>query len=406
MVRTVERIEQELAILDQAVEKLAQDFREVYGQYLAALGQAVKQQLILATYHLCTQGYPERFLSLSLHQRQELQQSLRHLTQQSQQQFLEMLNASQRIEYVPPRRRSAIGAALFELSQIDLGEASLNENGELELLTSELSADDLTDMRLAALDLSKADLTDLPETNLAGADLEESDGSNSPDETHPADTDQETDPIQSASQEGSSPSPDDQAESLTVAELLQEGMPADRTEESDRPQGDSPPVEADPSQTDSPPDPKPLHPKQLALWQEQLEENIVEELQNLSHTVNRLLQQSQILPARLPEPVLEVAAKADLATEASSSPPNLLNLIIETETEEPKESTTTQLMAVRLRLSEIEFSDSSTMIWRSKVRELLAQLNKLGREYQNKQKERSVAQAEAAWRSSWYDEKS
>jgi hypothetical protein len=407
MVRTVERIEQELAVLDQAVEKMAQDFRDTYAQYLTALGQAVKQQLILATYHLCTQGYPERFLSLSLPQRQQLQQSLRQLTQQSQQQFLAMANASQWVEDAPPRRRSSIGAALFELSQIDLGEATLNENGELELLTSELSADDLTDMKLAALDLSKADLTDFPDADLSQADPSETDDTESaPDNESPPTSEGFSSTAPPESQEASPPTSDAPAESPTVAELLQEGMPVDAESnlESD-PQNDPLPAEVAPSQPESPEEPKPLHPKQLAIWQEQLEENIVEELQNLSHTVNRLLQQSQILPARLPEPVLEVAAKADLAAEASSSPPNLLNLIVETETEEPKESTMTQLMAVRLRLSEIEFSDSSTMVWRSKVRELLAQLHKLGREYQKKQKERSIAQAEAAWRSSWYDEK-
>jgi hypothetical protein len=143
----------------------------------------------------------------------------------------------------------------------------------------------------------------------------------------------------------------------------------------------------------------------LAYWQERLEEKIVEELQNLSHSVNRLLQKAEILPGRLPEPVLEVAARADLASETAASPPNLLNLIVETESDEPKESSMTQLMAIRLRLSEIEFSDSSAMMGRSKIRELLARLNKLGREYQKKQKERSIAQAEAAWRSSWYEEK-
>lgn len=388
MVRTVERIEQELAALDRSLETIAEEFRDTYRQYLTALGQSVKQQLILAAYHLCTQGYPERFLNLSLNQRQTLQQSLRQLAQQSQQQFLEMLNASQWVEEEPSRRSVASATALFELSQIALSESRINENGDIEFLGAELSDEDLAEIDLSEMGLSSVHS---PEP---GGDRSSSEPDPSS-QADPSTSDLPTsDPQSSDTHESDAP---------TVAELLQESVPsspesAEQTEHSSQPEPIQP-------EAPSPPEAQSPHPRHLARWQERLEEKIVEELQNLSHSVNRLLQQSDILPARLPEPVLEVAARADLATEASASPPNLLNLVIETETEEPKESTMTQLMAVRLRLSEIEFSDSSTMIWRSKVRELLAKLNKLGREYQKKQKERSIAQAEAAWRSSWYEEK-
>jgi hypothetical protein len=413
MVRTVERIEQELAVLDRSLETIAQEFRDTYSQYLTALGQSVRQQLILAAYYLCTQGYPERFLNLSLSQRQQLQQSLRQLAQQSQQQFLEMLNGSQWIEEESPRR-SMSASALFELSKLALSESNLNGNADIVFLET-----DLSDEELAAMDLSA---TDLSATDLSGSELlDDSPNSNpsednSPEATSAPESNSTSQPDRQAfNAEATNPeAPDPQsAEVPTVAEIFQESVPSqpeealtseNQTQESQTQESQTQLEQAQP-ETVQPQEPQQPHPKLLARWQERLEEKIVEELQSLSHSVNRLLQQAEILPGRLPEPVLEVAARADLASETAASPPNLLNLVIETETEEPKESTMTQLMAIRLRLSEIEFSDSATMAWRSKVRELLAKLNKLGREYQKKQKERSIAEAEAAWRSSWYEEK-
>lgn len=63
----------------------------------------------------------------------------------------------------------------------------------------------------------------------------------------------------------------------------------------------------------------------------------------------------------------------------------------------------TPIVAIRLRLSEIEFSDAATAAVRSKLRQLMGQLVKLERDYQRKQKERAVAQAESAWRASWFE---
>jgi hypothetical protein len=423
MVRTVERIEQEIAVLDRSLETIAQEFRDSYRQYLTALGQAVKQQLILAAYYLCTQGYPERFLKLSLHQRQELQRSLRQVAQQSQQRFLEMLNGSQWVEDTSPRRSVVNAKALIELSKIALGESSITENGEVVLVETNLSDEDLAAMDLSATDfsatgLARSDLdavfrsvtseddpeSDSQENNSQFGDPQFSDLQENNPQSSEAQSEQPQEPHHVTPSEAEVPSNAEQdaaqSDAPTVAEILDEVESAQPNElRSENLRSKDAPLE-----TAEPGDPQP-HPKRLAYWQERLEEKIVEELQTLSHSVNRLLQQAEILPSRLPEPVLEVAARADLASETAASPPNLLNLIVETESDESKESSMTQLMAVRLRLSEIEFSDSSAMVGRSKIRELLARLNKLGREYQKKQKERSIAQAEAAWRSSWYEEK-
>lgn len=339
MVRTVERIEQELAALDRSVAALAQEFQDAYRQYLDALGQAVRQQLILAGYHLCTQGYPDRFLKLSLAQRQQLQQSLRQLAKQTHEQLLEHL-------LVQPSDPTPT-TVLFTAT----GTSVTQEPGSSIAEPLEVN------------DIPPPDLQ--PEA--------QSDSTASEDSSQDQVVEEEVAALPPIEELGS----------------FQISLTADRS------------LQASEQEPESD---QPLHPKQLAYWQERLEENIIEELQDLSHAANRMLQQLKVLPNRLPEPVLEVAAKADLASEATASPPNLLNLLIESETEEQQETTMTQFIAIRLRLSEIEFSHSAATIHRSKIRELSAQLNKLGREYQKKLKERSIAQAEAAWRSSWYED--
>lgn len=343
MVRTVGRIEQEIAALDRAVATIAQEFYDTYRQYLVALGQAVSQQLILASYHLCTRGYPERFLKLSLSQRQQVQQGLRQLAKQARNQLLERLKP---VDSTPSPATSLPNTAnlLANISGSADQTASHQNAANEELVILEEIA--------IAEDGEKANYEDFAERV-----------------------------------EGDEPVAREELETRSDSSFSSASPPADSHEASQNSL-----------------DFQPIQPKHLARWQEVLEEGIVEELQNLSHAANRLLQQAEVLPGRLPEPVLEVAAKADIATEATASPPNLLNLLIETENEEDKESTMTQFMAIRLRLSEIEFSDSSTTLWRSKIRDLSAQLVKLGREYHKKQKERAIAEAEAAWRSSWYED--
>lgn len=274
MAGSIDRITKEIAAVEQAVQSIARDFRATYEEYLAALGQTVYQQLILASYRLCTQGYPDRFLQLSLQQRLQLQQALRELGRSAQAQLL----------------------APFQVPE-------------------------------------------------AAA---------------------ESEPI--------APEPFNELE----AELDPESEDEDE------------PIDFD----------RPMSPERLGRWQESLEQNIAGVMRSTSNATNRAFQEAEVLPQKLPEPVLEAAAKAGMMTEAASNMPNLLNLLVETEDEEAK---VTHIIAIRLRLAEIEFGDPILANWRSKIRSLLARLNQMEREYEKKQRERAVAEAEAAWRSTWFE---
>ncbi|WP_052349600.1 hypothetical protein [Planktothrix prolifica] len=93
MAGSINRVDQDIAALEDAIAKIAQEFHHAYEVYLVALGQGVRQQLILASYHLCTQIYPQVFLELSVSQRQKLQQGLRNLARQMQTDLCESLQA-------------------------------------------------------------------------------------------------------------------------------------------------------------------------------------------------------------------------------------------------------------------------------------------------------------------------
>ncbi|MEH1947595.1 MAG: hypothetical protein V7K77_11675 [Nostoc sp.] len=286
MARAIERIEQDIAALQEAIRAIATELQSAYASYLNSLGLAVRKQLILASYHLCTQGYPENFLHLSLNQRQQLQQAIRKLGQ---------LAAEQLLIY----------------------------------LTSEESAED---------------------------EVDEEDEIDEVDEV-----DEEVTPSSS---------------SLFLNTSNSQYLTANTSD-----------------------------PIELAKWQQKLEEVAQEILKKLSHDANLLLQKAGVLPKKLPEPILAAAAAASEASaEVMPGPPNLLNLVIEIENEQQSENSgLTQIMAINLRLGEIEFADVTLSSDRKRIRSILVQLNKLGREYKKRYKEKAIAEAEAAWRASWFE---
>lgn len=297
MVGSIEQIRQTLATLDKKIEAIGEEFYDTYSGYLTTLGQVVQQQLILSGYHVCTEGYPEAFLKLSLSQRQQLQQALKVLAKHGQTELTACLKpiASEATSEPPTDIESP--DALFSQNAIDLPSDAENA---LELLLNAARA--------------KRNAQKSPPT--------------------------------------------------TPLEILVQ-------------------------------------------WQENLERAIAQQLQTLSRDTNRLLQQSEILPKHLPEPVLEAAAKAEGGDPVVGTP-NLLNLLVEaseksSNPDEKRELSAAILhvVAVQLRLTELEFNDPTVMTWRNKLRDLKKRLQVLAKEYQKKQTERAIAEAQVMWRSTW-----
>ncbi len=300
MARAIEKIEQDLTALEDAIALLRAESYKGYSHYLKLLGQAMQRQLIQVSYQVCTQGYPHAFLSLSFSERQKLQQAIQQMGKQAQEKLLSHLEPS-------ANETQAESSEPMEQTLEQLSVSNENSEGQTQ---SQLSEQVLV------------------------------------------------------------------PESLEIKETTQMSNTL------------------------------PTQLEQLIQWQEQIEEAIAKTLQTLSLTTNSLLQQGKIIPKKLPAAVLEAATKADAATESvTAGAPNLLNLLMETESEDDSEdSTLTRIMAINLRLSEIEFADPALSAARNQLRNLSAKGNTLRRQYLKKQRERAVAQAEAAWRSSWYED--
>ncbi|WP_414530815.1 hypothetical protein [Nodularia chucula] len=288
MARAIELIEKDIVALQAAIQAIAAELQNAYGNYLTTLGQAVRRQLILATYHLCTQGYPENFLNLSLNQRQKLQQAVRNSGQEAADLLLSYLQSQAEAE---------------EQEEIEQEEEGEQED---EVVTYTLSDSSALPLITSALKSVTPDLSN---------------------------------PI----------------------ELLQ--------------------------------------------WQQNLENFIQKVLKNVSRNANLLLQKASILPNKLPEPILEAAAAvSEASAEVMPGPANLLNVVVEIESEQdPEESKLTKIMAINLRLGEMEFADTTLSSARRQIRHILVELKKVGRDYQKKQRERSIAEAESAWRASWFE---
>lgn len=312
--RPRERIEQDLAGLEEALAALNLEFRSTYDGYLTALGQAVRQQLILACYHLCTQAVPESFLKLSFEARQKMQQSVKALAAASEEKLRSLVTESQADE--------------------EIEEEEEEEEGE-----EEEDEDDF-------------------------------------DEEEEEEEEDEADDKEEDEKEKNQVSAINYLFSLANYQL-----------------------------------PSANSPESLARWQNSIEKSIAHILKLLSRDTNRLLQQSGILPSQLPEPVLEAASQAESSGDSVAGPPNLLNLIIETDASSASRklaatfgSRALHITAIKLRLSEIEFADAGTSAWRQQIRNLSVKLNSLGRDYQKKQRELAVVEAESAWRSSWFED--
>ena len=305
--RARERIEQDLAGLEEALAALTLEFQSTYEGYLTALGQAVRQQLILACYHLCTQAVPESFLKLSFDARQKMQQSVRRLAAASEEKLRSLVTESE-------------------------AEAEEEEEEEKEIEEEKEEGEEEEEEEDEEDEEDKKEKKELSATNYL----------------------------------------------FSVANYQ---VPTANS------------------------------PERLARWQNSIEKSIAHILKLLSRDTNRLLQQSGILPSQLPEPVLEAASGAESSGDSVAGPPNLLNLIIETDASsasrnlaETLASRALHITAVKLRLSEIEFADAGTSAWRQQIRNLSVRLNSLGRDYQKKQRELAVVEAESAWRSSWFED--
>ncbi|PZV03107.1 MAG: hypothetical protein DCF32_14375 [Leptolyngbya sp.] len=407
MVRPVESIRKDLSGLEGATATLAEEFSQIYATYLTVLGQAVRRQVVMATYHLCTQVYPEEFLALPVSDRGRLQQSMQTLGNKAQgwlQQLMEPDSSP-----VEPNLDSddlnRLETALVALTQPSAG-AAFKPVDEVSKQAEQAEIDKVGSEANEVPEEAAIEETIAENSGARDSDAEYSDEHSAPEsaETAPSSSEDES----SSEGEASTLDPRQLIQSVLMAAISSDIEDVFR----DRPfTGD------------------PLTPTLVAKHHLILEQRIRDVLQRVSRKANRLLRKARVIPD-LPESVLEAASDADMAVPKGRAVPNVLNVLVamagdvaaefdrqpterdeeaddgSDDEEEALEGTMTHLAAVQLRLADLELGDVQTALWRSKLRTAVGRLRKLGKQYQRAERELAIAQAEQAWRAVWYNDSS
>lgn len=331
MAASIEQLNQSLAELDKQVAELGETLRQTYASYLDALQKNARQQLILAAYHVCTEGFPEEFLRLSVSQREMLQSDVRSIARQ----------------------------AATQLTQ-------LPTLGEVAALPS---------FRIQSLEED----SDLLEESFMVEDRQ-----SRAEKFHDDDDDDDADDDESEA-ENEAETKEDPAQEL--AALLAEVASAVASQ---RP-------------------PSPID--QWLNWQDYVERSTRQTLRQLSHQINQVLQRASLISPNLPDAVLEAASRAEGA-ETMGKLPHVVQMLVEGPGSSPEKreksskrpANLMHVVAVQLRLAELEFNDAETMVWRRKLREVTQRMKALGRDYRKRQRQRSIAEAQVAWRSTWIND--
>jgi hypothetical protein len=377
MARSLDQIATDLAKLDASTQDLDQALQTVYQSYLGIIGQAVKRQLILAAYHLCTQAYPEEFIALTVAQREKLQTGLRQLAAQGQEQITQLGQVSN----------------LTDLAA-QLEEAVTAKYGAFASNTDDADADDSQtaspDGASPLPDLPpplEASTVDSPDSSPMVSEIPAASAASSPDSSSEAAEQSDFD----AASEEAAVMLQRLSTSLSLFSILEA---------------------------------EPLTPISLAKRHVLLERHLRAILRTLSGLANHLLKQANVLPD-LPDMVIAAATEAD-GDSAGPSQPNLVSVLVEMadrrddlqdddddvldddddafDSNEEAEHEMTHLVAINLRLADVEFADAQAALWRGRLQETLHKLKRLGRRYRTLRQEQARAEAEHAWRAIWFDD--
>ncbi|MGD1938633.1 MAG: hypothetical protein ACFCA4_13935 [Cyanophyceae cyanobacterium] len=180
MADSILNLKNKLRGLSVETQAIAQKLHSADRHYLALLGKTARQQLILACYQVCTTQYPEEFLDLTPEQKQTLQNKVKALGLELQQNLLGVLDSALDKQPKNPdsfqefiisslfsnakisrkRRRNRKGKAKkgsdFDGGDFD-GDSDLGENNRtLVVLSDEIASEELSETGLSPERLAEA----------------------------------------------------------------------------------------------------------------------------------------------------------------------------------------------------------------------------------------------------------
>ena len=348
MTKSIQQIQKDLNNLEATATETAVILEKLYQEYLSALGKSIKQQLILASYQICTQFYPQSFLDLSLNNKQDLQQTLKKIGAEVEPALMAIIDDK---ELEPEPRQIDLMAELIK-------NLPKSQSTQSDLNNSEMKAESDSD-EIAEIDIE-----------LVKSELEK-------------------------------------IEFITIKDTQEVKL-----------KPENPNLNSEDSNLDTEFDPSPReeidfsNPKHLVLWQKQIERAVKQTLEYTSQKANKRLQSAKIIPNQIQNNIIDVAINNDSGKgkrnrHKSQSTPNILHLAIESESNKKQSKLTKNIANVsllRLRISELEFCDPLLNSQRGKIRNLVSEINKLHNQYKATKKEQEIAAAQAAWRSSWFDD--
>lgn len=168
---------------------------------------------------------------------------------------------------------------------------------------------------------------------------------------------------------------------------------------------DTPQLPAVSSSNNSSETPKTLSTPQFLLeLVENIEKNLEHLLANTSLEANKQLQICSIVPNQVPPKLLEMAIGAEKTGSSTVNSSHLMNILVEKDQDQSQPGKITKLVIINLRLSELEFSNLDLGTARNQLRKLITKIEEIELQYRQKNHELAVAEAEAAWRASWFEE--
>ena len=398
MTGLVEQLTQKLASLDRQTDELKAKLDLTYDSYLHVLERVLRQQVLLACYHICTEGYPEDFVKLSMTQRYDLQKHIKTIAKD-------------------------IGSALTKLL-IDPPSPPVQQSSFFSMTPDRFMPDeDASDGETFTMGLDPSVLSQFS----AGFSISrvEAIGEIFEDDDDEIDDDDDSDEVDESDDDESDEEPSGQrsmteADARELQAILAQVAAAITSKEPKTPVD------------------------RVLSWQDGIERTIQDKLCQAAYQINQALKNAQLIPTKVPDRALEAASRAD--GDGATDIPHVIQMLVELGRVESKSDksdnasdddddssgesknrrstdsssnipadrkqrssmqripTLTHVTALQIRLAEVEFQDPLLMRWRRSLREHTLELQSLTREYRKYQRKRSVAEAQVAWRSTWLND--
>lgn len=399
MTGLVEQLTQKLASLDRQTDELKAKLDLTYDSYLHVLERVLRQQVLLACYHICTEGYPEDFVKLSMTQRYDLQKHIKTIAKDSGSALTTLLTD-------PPS--SPVQPSSFFSMPPD-GLRADNDASDGETFTMGLDPSVLSQFS-AGFSISRVEaIGEIFEDDDDEIDDESDEDSDEVDESDDDESDDEPTGRRSMTEADASELQAILAQVAAAITSKEPKTPVDR----------------------------------VLSWQDGIERTIQDKLCQAAYQINQALKNAQLIPTKVPDRALEAASRAD--GDGATDIPHVIQMLVELGRVESKSDTSenasdddesagesknsrstdsstnipadrkqrssmqriptlTHVTALQIRLSEVEFHDPLLMRWRRSLREHTLELQSLTREYRKYQRKRSVAEAQVAWRSTWLND--